>query len=514
MAELYSLVAAAGIADSLDALTVLSALLPNKNSAARDLVAIMGECCSAKEVVMATQEQIEKVVEHAGDEEEGEDEGDHSEATSVEKSSWAERLVELVDLYRAAIPRLKLRKRSASETLQPLLSDLQPAMDAVSYQANSLQSRDLMTSVERMVNRVLKWVKDLPAIEPEEVAKCQFALKPVLDHALVLFKYSLQCDSAQKALELCFPRLKMGRQAASSSEGQGSSVLEMYKSTYGDMGFTSSQHVSSPSLVSVILLVHAWLAPSTPTLTSIPSSFLPSLLAMLQSNSNLHDDALAFLLLILHQNQSAKKTELSPDITNAFIPLLVALSSAHPTPSVRHQAFRVMSLLLARSLAQLRLQILADLVANCEYPQMRVAAVGLVKDAVLDALNSKSTGDTNPFGTPMFMRVFGPLLFRPSPSDLFDQRVKLDLEEFLESPEPKRITEVLSLYYVILLRDQANTTGIRDKDMLGTVNKNLMDPLGSWLGSVMDKEERDHAIMPLASLQMGLKRVQDAQANF
>lgn len=54
----------------------------------------------------------------------------------------------------------------------------------------------------------------------------------------------------------------------------------------------------------------------------------------------------------------------------------------------------------------------------------------------------------------MFMRMFGPLLFRPSPPGLFD--TKIDLENFMDSPEPKRITEVLSLYYVVLLRDKSN----------------------------------------------------------
>jgi hypothetical protein len=175
---------------------------------------------------------------------------------------------------------------------------------------------------------------------------------------------------------------------------------------------------------------------------------------MLEPNSNLHGDALAFLLLVLYQNRTNTKAELSPDTVNALIPHLVVLASAHPSSSTRHQAFRVVSLVFAAAPSQLRLQLLADLVAKCEYPQMRVAAVSVVKDAVLDALDSKCSN--NVFATSMFMRVFGPLLFRPSPPDLFDQGTKLDLEEFLESPEPKRITEVLSLYYVALLRDKAN----------------------------------------------------------
>lgn len=93
---------------------------------------------------------------------------------------------------------------------------------------------------------------------------------------------------------------------------------------------------------------------------------------------------------------------------------------------------------------------------------MRVAAVGLVKDAVLEALlpPSGSTSAQNVFASPMFMRVFGPLLFRPSPPDLFDMGAQLNIEEFLDSPEPKRIVEVLSLYYVVLLRDKAGSVSV------------------------------------------------------
>lgn len=80
-----------------DALNILSILLPCKDPAARNLVAIMGQQSSAKEVVMAVQEEVEKVAEQAKDED---DEG-HDNETAVEKTSWGERLLELVDLYLA-----------------------------------------------------------------------------------------------------------------------------------------------------------------------------------------------------------------------------------------------------------------------------------------------------------------------------------------------------------------------------------------------------------------------------
>jgi hypothetical protein len=60
--------------------------------------------------------------------------------------------------------------------LQPLLSELQRAMEAVSFHANSAGARDFLLAVDSMVERVLGWVKDLPAIEPTEVAKLQVSV--------------------------------------------------------------------------------------------------------------------------------------------------------------------------------------------------------------------------------------------------------------------------------------------------------------------------------------------------
>jgi len=79
-------------------LNILSVLLPIKDPAARDLIAIMGKRSSAKEVVMVVQEEVEKITEQAMNDEDNED---HTNATAVEKTSWVERLLELVDLYHA-----------------------------------------------------------------------------------------------------------------------------------------------------------------------------------------------------------------------------------------------------------------------------------------------------------------------------------------------------------------------------------------------------------------------------
>ena len=59
--------------------------------------------------------------------------------------------------------------------------------------------------------------------------------------------------------------------------------------------------------------------------------------------------------------------------------LLLAVASSHSDPLTRHQAFRVLSLLLVASEPQLRFRHLVELTSDSEFPQMRVAPVGLVK---------------------------------------------------------------------------------------------------------------------------------------
>ncbi|XP_006455730.1 hypothetical protein AGABI2DRAFT_187913 [Agaricus bisporus var. bisporus H97] len=491
------------MASSDDVLNLLSVLLECKDPAARDLIAVMGECSSAKEVIIAVQEETEKIINRL---EEGEDDG-WEDGDGSEKR----KLLTMFSVCCSAIKRLKLRKRTASETLQPLLSNLRRAMEAISVRVKSDDAKVLMGDIESMVSAMSKWVGNLPTIDDEESRKCRSLLKSVLDDALVLFRHHLGYDTAQMAFETCFPRL--GKSGGKTHDGEGRRMVEIYASAYKDLGYASEQLFSSPTTVSIILFVHDWISSSTALKASRLSRFVPSMLTMLQPTSTLHDDALAFLLLVLHRNQANAADEVSPEVVTTVLPQLIVLSSVHPLPATRHQAFRALSLLLTSGPSQLRLQLLADLVAKCEYPQMRVAAVGLVKDAVLQALDADPSNSRNAFGSAMFMRMFGPLLFRPSPPELFD--TKIDLENFMDSPEPKRITEVLSLYYVVLLRDKSNLTGVRDKDILVTIEKNLLHPLASWLATIEDEDQAEstHETMPLVSLKLGLNRIEEAKAS-
>ena len=183
-------------------------------------------------------------------------------------------------------------------------------------------------------------------------------------------------------------------------------------------------------------------------------SILPVLISSIRTNSFL-DESLAVLTRTLHLRQSkTSPPSLPPHITVPLCDLLPAVASSHSDPLTRHQAFRVLSLLLVAGEPQLRFQHLVELTSDSEFPQMRVASVGLVKEALLEALSLPPNAE-NIFLSSLFLRRFGSILFRPNPSDLFTS-ANLTLGEFQESHEPQRLVECLSLYYVLLLRDKEN----------------------------------------------------------
>jgi hypothetical protein len=135
---------------------------------------------------------------------------------------------------------------------------------------------------------------------------------------------------------------------------------------------------------------------------------------------------------------------------------------------------------------------------------MRVAAVGLVKEHFLRAFNAPGPTKDEPFLSNVFLRTFGPILFRPDPPDLFE--ADLQIKDFEESSEPSRLSECLSLYLVILRRDEKNLvrssshpfiflslnkitqTGIRDKDMIKTIETNLLAPMRRTLSRWMQDQ--------------------------
>ncbi len=153
----------------------------------------------------------------------------------------------------------------------------------------------------------------------------------------------------------------------------------------------------TPSLCHFVLLAHNQ-EDSHKTIRTL-SMMLPVIISCIQANHTL-DECVSFLLDALCLNNA----EIPEDISIPLCTVLPTLASAHPDSSLRHQTFRVLSTVLSLSAPPLRLQVLQDLCSTSDFPQMRVAAVGLVKEAVLEAFGS-SAPSSNLFASPRFLQV-------------------------------------------------------------------------------------------------------------
>lgn len=235
------------------------------------------------------------------------------------------------------------------------------------------------------------------------------------------------------------------------------------------LGYDLSTLSSKVNLSSLVLLAHNSQALRFP----VPwlSSFVPILLTSLQTNVAL-DESLAILYHQLHH-----ASELPPEILFPLAEVLPSLASVHPDSSMRFLTFRLFAQLLTFAPSSTRFEILRDLTSASDFPQMRTAAIGLVKEAVLDSISSApSARESNVFASPRFVEVFSPILFRPSPPDLFSSN--LSLAEFQDSSEPSRLTECLGLLYILRKRDTDNL--VRNSYFLVTCTDHSIRP-ASWM---------------------------------
>jgi hypothetical protein len=60
----------------------------------------------------------------------------------------------------------------------------------------------------------------------------------------------------------------------------------------------------------------------------------------------------------------------------------------NPNPTTRFIAFRVLASILDLSPPMLHFELLRELIEECPFPQMKSAAIGLLKDAVLAAIRT------------------------------------------------------------------------------------------------------------------------------
>ncbi|TBU26163.1 hypothetical protein BD309DRAFT_962945 [Dichomitus squalens] len=492
LASIVDAVKQSGCASSLEPLTIIPLVVSSPESSADDLIGLMSQDCSAKEVVMAVEEVVEsldRAMQTGEDEEHG---------RTAPRTSTALQLARLIRAYAVAIPRLPKWKKSPEETLASRLSELNQAIQFAGQSATPHEGRTLVVAISEFALALSNGADE----------KTKISLQSLIQDAIETFANATYGNLARKAFMIHFSRLVVPQSEASSESGSQDVLTSTWRALHA-LGATTSKYESHPSLASLVLLAHD---PSYTFSMSTLTTFYPTIIFCIQSNFAL-DEVLYILISSLARLRSAvPRPELNADLTAPLIHLLPHVASNHQDPDIRHYTFRAISLVLGLSPSPLRFRFLQDLLSDVDLPaQMRVATVGLLKEAVLEGLTSS---DKNIFASPHLFTAFGPLVLRPQPPDLFDSVL---LDDFLESPEALRLVECLGFYYVLLLRDVRNLSGVRDADSLNNVESSLLRPLRKrlmdWEKELEQDTEQEHdhdAALQLDILHMWLERVQDA----
>ncbi|KAH9918756.1 uncharacterized protein BXZ73DRAFT_52793 [Epithele typhae] len=482
----------AGSARSLEPLTIIPIVVLSTRDGADNLMDLMARENSAKEVMMAAEESMERL--HlwlqSGDDEDEE----HSESQG--RASAAQQLIRLIRSYAIAIPRLPTWKKSPANALRSRISELESTISSIGAEVTRDEALGIVEAVVQCGSALAEGSDD----------EAKAILVHVLEETTMTFANSFKASLAKAAFSTHFPRLIVPQLQPAGSEARSRDRVADVWHTLQVLGVTSKSCESSPSLSHFILLAHD--RSYTFSLATI-TSFFPVILASIQLNVAF-DETLSVLLSVFAKlRQDVPHFTLDTDLIAPLLDLLPHVASNHSESDIRHYAFRVISLILILSPSLVRLRALQELLSDKDLPiQMRVAAVGLLKEAVLEGL---SAPDGNVFATPLLLTTFGPVVLR------LDDAATLDLEGFMDSAEPLRLVECLGFYYVVLQRDLHNQTGVRDAESLRNVQLALLSPLRTHLerwkagmASLLSNTGDHDAELQLGILGMWTDRVQGA----
>ncbi|KAK7449643.1 hypothetical protein VKT23_013118 [Stygiomarasmius scandens] len=519
---------------------------------------------NAKEILIGAEEALERL--HRAVLEDEDDDVPDGEARK-RVLPLVDQILRLLRLLQA-ISRISFRKKSSADMIRPLMIQLQTTISDAANRFDRDSGRASIRASAELVSIILDWTLSKEGVSADETKACKDILVTFLAIVVPSLCNTIKSSLSARAFSVCFPRLAM-REVMDPTWEAGDQAMQAAVSAYVKIHSVGGSMDSFPSIPSppnqVALIIYAhWLIQSTlqnlmpsvsTTLSNLEAVF-PVVISSIQT-SHFLEETLAILLLSLHNLQQPGKSviELPPDLIHPLFTLLPHLASAHPEPQVRHHTFRVLSMVLRSTPAMVRMHALRSLtgpsdpdqrpgrgsnpdvedVEEARRLQMQIAAVGLVKEAVLEALSSTPTlsSSRNVFATPKFLQTFGPVLFATQPQNYFETLVQRiqglprtaedywdQLRKELEKEaELTRLVECMSLYYVLLLRDVQNWTGIRDRDNVANVGRSLLIPTKRALDALLQNDQEAeahhrhaqlHAVMPLVALKLGLERVDDA----
>ena len=117
-----------------------------------------------------------------------------------------------------AIPKLKLRRKSASETIKPIFQELGSIMDLSVHNATMNEARSLLSNVINLARRTAEWNQEVNNSNEVDKEACRALLGRLLGTSISACEHQVQSDIAQRTLEKCYPRFAFRSQVRPDSE--------------------------------------------------------------------------------------------------------------------------------------------------------------------------------------------------------------------------------------------------------------------------------------------------------
>lgn len=191
-----------------------------------------------------------------------------------------------------------------------------------------------------------------------------------------------------------------------------------------------------------------------------------------------------------------------------LVELLSTMASLSSSPSTRFLAFRLVSTLIVDAAPQeeTQLMLLKDLIEDCPFDPMRIAALSLLQEVLVRKFQDPATFSL--FTSPLLLRELGDSFLRCD-ALLVDSSAVVDRDDFMEHHQ--RLTvQKLALGYFLLVRDRDGTVGLRTPHILDEAKRQFWGPLRTqvdeWLRGTGDAAA---GRMELELLSDGLGRIEE-----
>ncbi|GAA5960256.1 hypothetical protein JCM21900_002442 [Sporobolomyces salmonicolor] len=526
-------------------------------ASAHNSLLLVSRWSNPREIVIGLEEKLAaiKLPEDTDDEDEQEDQYGPFEARDAALS-----LVTFMEMYALCLPSIKAKRplnfvSTAVETLVSALSHVVwdgafPPPNRGRQDEDSAELDELALDIFEGVLHLIERLMDSEFLKKDndwQISILNF--QALLENTVGLFHEYAALELASNFFLSRYPTYRHPSYRDFSSPRRERLWQRICQSLNYDLSHMLRGGCPPPQNTgSFVLLVHYLaldnLDPSTKSIDfadSSPNDLLSATMGLIRAPfqgevaGQLGEDEILFWMwwCVDRQLQLTPEEGIEERVLFPLVEILSALSALSPAPQSRWVAFRLLSRLVVNGVGspshpsseQTQLVLLKELVEECKFDPLRVAATGLVKEVMMDKFQRAASDPafSSLFLSPFFFQEFAPTLFRFDPSDLLQNPLNdLSAEAFAEKHH-RDVVQKLGLYYFLLVRDRENKTlidkqtGLHSPSSLTSTKTYFLAPLHAALARWLDGDGsaclNPSTRMELQVVREALGRVDEAVAK-